>query len=330
MKGTLAMLLLTSFVLAENEKIKIELKDPKKKKGLSNENLPEDIKEANEFLKKSKEDFDQVQQVSAVKALQNSVMSQAMDLSIPKLENDLGDENLPPVRQLAEGDGDEGEGDEEKNEEMDEDKLDDVEKRLFSIEDKVDHLLLHAGHDLTRHHLVMTPWGTHLSPSEHNPDSMNHKLRMVDYMFGNMPAMGGHMMGMGGHMMGMGGHMMGMGGHMMGIGHMNPMRHGLDHHAAMKFGMYPYHALNVLHPLHTWAPYGMYHDSYSMYGYHPIYGYLGHGMMSHSRYGDELAEERHNRFMRHQRDMDEILNKPIMPPLPKPSSTSSSSSLFLI
>ena len=119
----------------------------------------------------------------------------------------------------------------------DDDKMEDIEKRLFSIEDKVDHLLMHVGHDLTPHKMTWTPWGMHIMPSYHNPDSMHQKLSMIDHMFGQGGYMGGagmgHMgyrMGMMGHPMGGYGSMMGMMGygHKLGLGAANPYGYGLD------------------------------------------------------------------------------------------------------
>ena len=117
----------------------------------------------------------------------------------------------------------------------DDDKMEDIEKRLFSIEDKIDHLLMHAGHELTPQKMTWTPWGMHIMPNYHNPESMHQKLSMVDHLMGHpmtggMGMMGGHMgMGlMGAHMgMGMMGHPMAMG--TMGLGHANPWGYGLDH-----------------------------------------------------------------------------------------------------
>jgi hypothetical protein len=348
MKASVILIVLISVISAKGKKIKVKMDQVTKTKEPVKQDLPEDIQQGEQFLKQSAADFDKVKQLSAIQAMQNSAIDQTWDLTIPKLENDLESENLVPVRQLNLKDdkkeikdkGDKGEkkanSDQKENpdrklddEEGEDDKLDDVEKRLFSIEDKVDHLLLHAGHEIQPHSAVMTPWGMTFSPSKHNSNSLNNKLRTIDYLFGNHPmSMGG--MGMMGHGMGMG---MGMMGHgMMGIGHMNPMGVGLDHHTAMRYGMYPYHMLHPVHPLHTFSPYGMYSPYHSIMGYHPIYGNLGFGYGSHSRYRDELEEERTHRYMRHQRDMDDILSKPLLPhnPMPDSLSHSSSSSLFLI
>jgi hypothetical protein len=333
MKATLTLFVLISMILAKNNKIKVKLESPskaditpKKANDTPKKDLPDDIKQGEEFLKKSAQDFDKIKQMSALQAMQNSVIDQNWDLSIPKLENDLESENLAPVRQLELKDdskvGDKTDSADNRKLE-DDDKLDDVEKRLFSIEDKIDHLLLHVGHEIQPQKAVFTPWGLTFSPSHHNKKSLHNKLKTVDYLLGNHP-MGGAGLGMG-----MGG--MGSTG-MMGIGHMNPMGVGLDHHASMKYGMYPYHMLHPIHPLHSFAPYGMYSPYHTIMGHHPVYGNLGYGMNSFSRYRDDLEEERNHRYMRHQRDMDDILSKPLLPPTPRPDSLSSSpsSSMFLI
>ena len=335
MKVTYTLLLLVTLVLAKKKKIKVLLDTPQPKQSVPEKPVPEDIKQSQDFLSQSEKEFDQVKKISAAQAVQNSIINQSLDLTIPKLEADLSSSQLVAARKLEDDEEKEEEG-----EEGGEDKLDDVEKRLFSIEDKIDHLLLHAGHEVSPHNSIMTPWGMHFAPSHQDPNSLHKKLTTVDYLFGNHPGMGMGGMGMG---MGMGMGGMGMGNHMMAIGHMNPMGYGLDHHASAKWGMYPYHALHPLHPMHSWSPYGMgyglHHGlgygmgmhpaAYGMGAFHPMYGHLGLGMMSHSKYRDDMEEERHQRFMRHQRDMDEITSKPLLPPsLPKPES--SSSSLFLI
>ena len=220
MKVTYTLLLLVSLVLAKKKKIQVLLKPPVKKDTIQNKELPEDIKASEEFLKQSDKDFDQVKKMSAVQAMQNNIMNQSFDLTVPKLEADLPTPELVSARKLEDG--------EEEEEEEDgggEDKLDDVEKRLFSIEDKIDHLLYHQGHEVNPNASIFTPWGPHFGPANHNSKSLHNKLKMIDFMFGNHPGMGGTM---GMHHMGMGG--MGMSSHMMGLGHMNPMGYGLDHH----------------------------------------------------------------------------------------------------
>ena len=52
--------------------------------------------------------------------------------------------------------------------------------------------------------MTWTPWGMHIMPNYQNPNSMHHKLAMVDHIFGH----GGMGYGMGHMGMGMG---MGMG-----------------------------------------------------------------------------------------------------------------------
>jgi hypothetical protein len=114
----------------------------------------------------------------------------------------------------------------------DDDKMEDIEKRLFSIEDKVDHLLMHVGHPMRYIKKNWTPFGDHHMPNYHNNDTLNHKLTTIDYLFGGGGAGLGSVMGhpIGGFggmhpMYGYGGY----GGHMMGIGHNNPWGYGLDH-----------------------------------------------------------------------------------------------------
>ena len=61
--------------------------------------------------------------------------------------------------------------------------MDDVEERLYAIEDKIDHLLLHAGHDMRQRTAIMTPWGVHHYPTYYNSNSLNNKLAIIDYIY---------------------------------------------------------------------------------------------------------------------------------------------------
>ena len=61
--------------------------------------------------------------------------------------------------------------------------MEDVQERLYAIEDKIDHLLLHAGHDIRDQTGVMTPFGMHYFPTHYNDNSLNSKLATIDYIF---------------------------------------------------------------------------------------------------------------------------------------------------
>lgn len=61
-------------------------------------------------------------------------------------------------------------------------KLKDLDHYLYQIEDKVDHLLYHHGHDVTRHQAEYTPWGFTYVPKPKDPNSIHHKLTIVDYL----------------------------------------------------------------------------------------------------------------------------------------------------
>jgi hypothetical protein len=61
-------------------------------------------------------------------------------------------------------------------------KLEDLDHYLYQIEDKVDHLLYHHGHDVTRHAAEYTPWGFTYVPKPKDPNSIHHKLTIVDYL----------------------------------------------------------------------------------------------------------------------------------------------------
>lgn len=61
-------------------------------------------------------------------------------------------------------------------------KLRKLDSYLYQVEDKVDHLLYHHGHDVTKHAAQFTPWGFTYVPQPKNPHSIHHKLKIVDYM----------------------------------------------------------------------------------------------------------------------------------------------------
>lgn len=63
-----------------------------------------------------------------------------------------------------------------------EDNLKELARKLYSLEDKVDHLLFHASHDVTKHKYQATPFGTFLAPIPKNPNSIHQKLKLVDHM----------------------------------------------------------------------------------------------------------------------------------------------------
>ena len=111
-----------------------------------------------------------------------------------------------------------------------EDQLKDIRHRLYKIEDKLDHVLYHHGHEVTPHKMDMTPFGMMMTPQSKNPNSAHNQLKMNDHMNPFNPMMGMHagMMGMHPGMMGvhpgmMGVHpgMMGMMGMPYGLGAMN-------------------------------------------------------------------------------------------------------------
>ena len=83
----------------------------------------------------------------------------------------------------------------------------DMEKRLYSIEDKIDHLLYHNSHDVTPHNIQFTPFGPAMIPTITNPQSAHTQMKTHDILrngvaspynvgFGGMyppPAYGGSM-----------------------------------------------------------------------------------------------------------------------------------------
>lgn len=60
--------------------------------------------------------------------------------------------------------------------------IDRLMSRVKSIDDKVDHLLFHNHHDLAGVTAHYTPYGIQMLPSKKSADSVDQKLKMVDYM----------------------------------------------------------------------------------------------------------------------------------------------------
>jgi len=63
-----------------------------------------------------------------------------------------------------------------------EDKVKKLAELLYTLEDKVDHLLFHYSHDVTKHEYQATPFGTFLAPKPKNKNSIHQKLKLVDYL----------------------------------------------------------------------------------------------------------------------------------------------------
>lgn len=60
--------------------------------------------------------------------------------------------------------------------------LSDLAKKLYEVEDKVDHLLYHFSHDVTRHEYQASDFGTFLVPSPKNINSIHQKLKVIDHL----------------------------------------------------------------------------------------------------------------------------------------------------
>lgn len=297
--------------------------------------LPDDLKQGEDFLQQSNKEFDELKKESANRHLKNQIINSTLDLEVPQLDEELEKEGLNPVRKLDieiqnkddTANVNANNNDKRKlddDEEGEEDKIDDIEKRAYSIEDKIDHLLLHAGHDVNGHHPVWTPFGYSSMGKVDGHDSLNHSLKMIDYMHGGM------MGGLGMHPYGM-----------MGIGHANPLGYGLDHLYRYDVGMHfhnPYDyvmGLNHMHGMYSPYMYGGHAADYygglsAIYPSYHGYGTAGHYSPGHtfSQYRGELGQERWERHMRHQRDMDDILNGPLLPR--SQVKAPQSSSIFLI
>ena len=151
--------------------------------------------------------------------------------------------------------------------------LKDIRKRLYKIEDKLDHVLYHHGHDVTPHQMTLGPYGMMMTPNTKNPNSAHNQLKMGDHMMN--PFMGGGMMGGMMHPGMMGGMMHpGMMGGMMHPGMMGGMMHpgmmGGMMHPGMMGGMGMMHpgmmgGMGMMHPgMMGGMPMGMMHPGMGM------------------------------------------------------------------
>lgn len=73
-------------------------------------------------------------------------------------------------------------------------KVSDIQKRLYSIEDKIDHLLFHHSHDVTPHNIQFTPMGPVMMPQITNPNSAHTQMKTHDILRNGVvnPYMGGY------------------------------------------------------------------------------------------------------------------------------------------
>jgi len=60
--------------------------------------------------------------------------------------------------------------------------MDDARKRLLSLEEKIDHILLHYKHDMTPYSMQLTPYGYQMLPEFKDPNSTDLHLQMQDLM----------------------------------------------------------------------------------------------------------------------------------------------------
>ena len=89
----------------------------------------------------------------------------------------MADEENPPVQ---------SEQADQPEEMTSEQKLDDVRQRLLSIEEKIDHLLYHSGHDVTPHEIQYSPLGPVMMPVIHDSKSPHVQMKTHDIMRGGM------------------------------------------------------------------------------------------------------------------------------------------------
>ena len=67
-------------------------------------------------------------------------------------------------------------------------KLTDIQKRLYEVESKVDHVLFHNSHDVTKHSMTISPWGPMMIPQIDDPESAHTQMKTHDLL---RSAMGG-------------------------------------------------------------------------------------------------------------------------------------------
>ena len=53
---------------------------------------------------------------------------------------------------------------------------------LYELEDKIDHLLYHNGHDVTTHEVIRNKHGAFWKFKPKNPNSLHQKLKKIDLM----------------------------------------------------------------------------------------------------------------------------------------------------
>lgn len=60
--------------------------------------------------------------------------------------------------------------------------IDRILARTNNLDDKIDHLLFHNHHDLAGTSAHYTPYGVQVLPNQKSKDSVDQKLKMIDYM----------------------------------------------------------------------------------------------------------------------------------------------------
>ena len=68
--------------------------------------------------------------------------------------------------------------------------LSELAKNLYEVEDKLDHLLFHFNHDLTRKAYKKTRYGTKVREQPKNPNSIHQKLKMIDNLSAGAGSLG--------------------------------------------------------------------------------------------------------------------------------------------
>ena len=58
--------------------------------------------------------------------------------------------------------------------------INDISRKLYTVEDKIDHLLFHFNHDVTRHNYKITKSGSELVADPVNENSIHQKLKLID------------------------------------------------------------------------------------------------------------------------------------------------------
>lgn len=128
--------------------------------------------------------------VDLFSAMNNQINKEIQKKRVIRNLADVNPTNLNYERALKEGElesaPEDAQTDNKKEENSGDDKVTDTVDRLLSrtssINDKIDHILFHNHHDLSGLRAHYTPYGVQILPEQKPQDSVDQKLKMIDYM----------------------------------------------------------------------------------------------------------------------------------------------------